>query len=132
MFYLGEIVKDLVDDKLRLARNKGKLWKYGYDEQIDTVIISKDGTLGEIYNVGGLNIGLPQKPNDEDILNFDKTSFNQKWKRESLREGLNKKTFKQAKFQDFIADQYQKRDSGAWVYLNGKAVYITGTYWFFV
>ena len=39
-----------------------KKFKYGYDQEVDAVIISKDGTLGEIYTVQGLRIGLPKSP----------------------------------------------------------------------
>ena len=29
--------------------NKGKKWEYGYNKEHDVVVISKDGTIGEIY-----------------------------------------------------------------------------------
>jgi hypothetical protein len=48
VFYLGNKVE--VADKVRNLRNKTKSWTYGYNETIDTVIISKDGTL-EKYTV---------------------------------------------------------------------------------
>jgi hypothetical protein len=44
VFYLGNKVEGLVADKVRNLRNKTKSWTYGYNETIDTVIISKDGT----------------------------------------------------------------------------------------
>ena len=50
IFYLGHKVENQVDENIRKGMNKSKQWKYGYNEQIDTVIISRDGTLGEIYN----------------------------------------------------------------------------------
>jgi hypothetical protein len=74
VFYLGNKVEGLVADKVRNLRNKTKSWTYGYNETIDTVIISKDGTLGEIYCIEGINIGLPQKPDDSEIINYGKTS----------------------------------------------------------
>ena len=39
------------------------------NEDLDCVIISKDGTLGDIYDIQGLKVGLPQTPE------------NNKWKR---------------------------------------------------
>ena len=68
--YLGHKV-DVIDDKSRLLKNKMQSWSYGYDESIDTVIISKDGTLGEVYNVCGLNIGFPVIPEKKKIINHD-------------------------------------------------------------
>ena len=132
IFYLGSVIKDQVDESIRKGMNKSKQWKYGYNEQIDTVIISRDGTLGEIYNVCGLNIGFPEKPDHKQIINWDKTTQNQKWSREKLPEGLNSKTVKHSRFQDFISEQFKKRDEGIWLYLNGKPVYLSGTYWFFI
>lgn len=132
IFYLGHKLDNQVDDKVRKLRNKSKQWKYGYDKDIDTVIISKDGTLGEIYNISGLNIGLPQVPEHKAIQNWDKKESNQKWHRTQLPEGLNQKTWKQIKYEEFITKQYSNRDLGIWVYLKGKPIYITGTYWFFI
>lgn len=132
IFYLGNKVEGKIPDNIRKKKNITKQWLYGYNEEIDTVIISKDGTLGEIYNVCGLNIGLPEKPNHKDIINWDKTKENQKWRREATPEGLNKKTYKYSKYFEFIANQFQKRENGIWIYLNEKPIYIPGTYWFFL
>lgn len=133
IFYLGDkIDEEIVDKKTRLARNKAKSWKYGYDETYDIIIISKDGTLGEIYNIKGLLIGFPEKPDHKEILNWDKTAENQIWQRESVPEGLNASTQFKSKYTSFIENQFKKREEGVWVYLNGKAVYMTGTYWFFL
>lgn len=133
IFYLGEkIDEEIVDKKTRLAKNKAKSWKYGYDESIDVIIISKDGTLGEIYNINGLLIGFPEKPDHKQIINWDKTAENQKWEREEAPVGLNAATQFQSKYTSFIENQFKRREEGCWIYLNGKAVYIPGTYWFFL
>lgn len=132
IFYLGDIVPDLVDDKLRKMRNKGKLWKYGYNEQIDTVVISKDGTLGEIYNINGLNIGFPEKPDHKEIINWDKTQPNQKWQREEMPAGLKPETENSAKYSDFIDTAYERRKNSIWIYIDGKPVYLARTYYFFL
>lgn len=132
IFYLGNKVDGLVEEHVRKMKNKAASWKYGYNEVIDTVIISKDGTLGEIYNVCGLNIGLPQAPDRKKILNWNKTPVNQKWAREELPEGLNESTYLTSKYADYIDEQYYKREHGIWIFLNGKEVYLTGTYWMFL
>jgi hypothetical protein len=154
IFYLGEIVENLTDDKNRLARNKAKSWKYGYDAAIDTVIISKDGTLGEIYNISGINIGLPQQPEKEGFVNHNKTAANQKFKREKLPEELTEtsiaaynkkltgnekdKADKAAKYlnslyekySDYIEQEYDRREKGLWVNIKGFPIYIVGTYYY--
>ena len=42
--------------------NKSKKWKYGYNKEHDIVVISKDGTIGEILEMQGLRIALPKMP----------------------------------------------------------------------
>lgn len=130
IFYLGEKVNGIIDDKIRNTKNRTKSWVYGYDPALDIVIISKDGTLGEIYNIQGLNIGLPQKPDDKEIINYGKTARNQKFEREELPVGLNKETQNQKRFDDYISQQFKNRDQGVWIFINGKPIYITGVYWF--
>ena len=113
LFYLGhKVEEEIVDHKTRLARNKAKSWKYGYDESIDVIIISKDGTLGEIYYVNGLQIGFPEKPDHKEIINWDKTAANQKWKREAMPSGLNKDNQFDPKYSDFIERQFKNREEG--------------------
>lgn len=130
IFYLGDIVKGVVKDQTRLAKNKLKKWDYGYNEEIDTIIISKDGTLGEIYDLQGIKVGLPQKPKDEEIINHEKPEFKQKWKREEMPKGLDEETMMESRFDEYIDDQYLKRERGIWIYIKGNPIYIPGTYWF--
>jgi len=33
---------------------RNKKWEYGYDDKYDMVVISKDGTIGDIYEINGL------------------------------------------------------------------------------
>lgn len=131
IFYLGEEIKT-VEEKIRLAKNKAKSWSYGYDPTIDTVIISKDGTLGKVFNVMGLNIGMPEPPKKNEIINSNKSVANQKWVREPLPIGLNEDNWKTSKYSEYIDKQFEYRDKGCWIYIKGELVYLTGTYWFFI
>jgi len=45
---------DHLDLKHVKKTNKAKAFKYGYNEDIDCVVISKTGVIGEIYEVQGL------------------------------------------------------------------------------
>ena len=70
--YLGHKV-DLVDSKVLKNRNAQKSWVYGYDKEYDIVIISKDGTIEDIYHVNGINIALPKPPTDrKSFINWGK------------------------------------------------------------
>lgn len=131
IYYLGNTVKDLIPKRVVMKRNIAASWTYGYNPEFDVVIISKDGTLGEIINIEGVNIGLPAVPKDEsNILNFDKPAYDQKWTRTELPKDLDEETQFDKRFYDFIEQEWERRDKGVFVYLNGNLVYMTGTTYF--
>ena len=39
--------------------NKSKKWEYGYNKEYDIVIISRDGDIGEIYEIKNLKSAIP-------------------------------------------------------------------------
>jgi len=129
IFYLGEKV-EVVEPKVRQLKNKANSWKYGYNEAIDTVIISKDGTLGEVFRVNGLNIGLPEMPDHKEIINHDKTPQNQKWERQPMPVGLTENN--QHKHKEYIDKEYDRREQGVWIYVNGKPIYLSRVYYYFL
>ena len=59
---LYTIFQDHLENKTIKRLNKGKKFKYGYNSELDCVIISKDGTLGDIYEIQGLKVGIPKTP----------------------------------------------------------------------
>jgi hypothetical protein len=131
IFYLGNKIEK-VDEKIRLGKNKLKSWKYGYNEEHDIIIISKDGTLGAIYHVNGIDIGFPEPPkNRKDILNWDKTANAQKWKRQPLRSGLNSKTQYNKEFEEYINEEIRRSKEGLWIFIKGEKVYLTGLAYYF-
>ena len=52
--------------------NRYKKWEYGYNKEHDIVVISKDGTIGDIYEIQNLKIALPKANN---VHKFE----NRKW-----------------------------------------------------
>lgn len=146
--YLGEKVTGLLPEKDRIAKNKLRKWRYGYHEQIDTVVISKDGTLGDIYEVQGLKIGFPEMPKPEDTINYKVPERAQKWVREEIPFDLTDKGIAKAtmglkeaqaikaidaiyaKHSDFIERQFRMREEGVWIYIKGIPIYVPGTYWY--
>lgn len=156
MLYLGNKVKVNVTEPKRKQMNRLGYWNYGYNKEIDTVIISKDGTLGDVYNVQGINIGFPEKPNDKDIINSGELPYMQKWDRDmdpipheleysSIEAVTSKFSGTRQARQDqidaymkdlffrhkkYIENEYLKREQGIWIYIKGIPIYVLGTYWF--
>ena len=51
---LYRTLKDIVPKSVLNKNNKSKSWKSGYNKLYDIIIISKDGTLGQIIEVQNL------------------------------------------------------------------------------
>ena len=114
-------------------KNKAKNWEYGYNEKYDIVVISKDGTLGDIYEVQGLRIGLPKTPSKY-YSNEEKC-----WQPFEYPKSLSKiksifqwnemsSDFKDA-WVGYIEQEFDRREEGFWFNNNGNSIYITGTHY---
>ncbi len=57
---LYKILDDHIKPHIIKKNNRYKKWEYGYNKEHDNIIISKDGTIGEIYEIQNLKIDLPQ------------------------------------------------------------------------
>lgn len=126
-FYLGDEIQ-VIDDDTRLNRK----WEYGYNSDIDTIIISKDGTLGSVFKVSGINIGLPVEPDISQFKNFGLPVDSQIWQRDIAPAELNIENWQETRFDDFVDSQFNKRKFGEWILLGGKKVWLVGSYWFFL
>jgi len=124
----------VLDDYLP-SQVKNRKWKYGYDEKYDLVVISKDGTVGEVYEINGVKVGLPK------VQKGLKKGEN-KWKPEEYPKELSRiKTifewnqmspeFK-VKWVDYIQAEFEKRDDGHWFVNNGSPTYITGSHYMYL
>ena len=137
-------VTDHIPKEVLLKNNRSKLWKYGYNEEYDMVVISKDGTIGEVVNIEGLYIALPSKPTK--IINDRFQEKHQNWTREKIPDDLlnfdkyitddddvDKKTKEvHRKHHDYIKNDIQKIIYGDWFMCDGQVMYITGHNYFFL
>ena len=117
--------------------NRFKKYDYGYNKDLDCVVISKDGTIGEIYVIQGLKIALPATPEDIDgselkkedqvfkitpkpaTLSKIKTIYDFKVYPEDIKE----------KYYDYINAEFDKRNNGYWFMCNGEPTYVTGSHY---
>ena len=109
----------------------------GYDEYV--VNICPNDTGGEVVEIGGILIQLPETPKDSDILNYERELPLQMWKRISVPEELQRirsmdewyempKEFKK-RFSPYIEQEFKRRREGVWFFNNGERVYITGRHY---
>ena len=120
--------------------NKLKNYKYGYNDDLDCVVISKDGTIGEIFEVQGLRIALPAIPK-EVYSNSEKPEdqvFKQTLKPATLSKIKSIHDFQlypddiKEKYYEYINSEFDCRSDGYWFMCNGTATYITGTHYMYL
>jgi len=137
---LYSVVNNIVPASVITTRNKKRLWDYGYDDKYDLVVISKDGTIGQVYNINGINVALPSV--HKSVQKRSNKKEEQYWERQELPRELEKiqSTFQwndmpvqfKNKWVDYIEKQFDYREQGHWFMNNGKPTYITGAHWFYL
>lgn len=134
MTKLYQVLKDVVKKDVLDKKNKDKSWEYGWDPMYDFVVISKDGTIGPIYEVNGLRIALPMPKDIQDR--------GAKWQPQEYPKELAKiKTifdwnkydneFK-TKWIDYIETEFDRRENGFWFMNKKQKTYITGTHYMYL
>ena len=134
------VVNDYIDKKILYQKNNSRTWIYGYNDKYDMVIISKTGRIGQIINISGLLIALPEEPKTIKIRSTIRSE--QYWERDKSHSELNKiqsifhwnempSVFKN-KWVDYIEQQFDYRENGYWFMNNGEPTYITGSHWMYM
>jgi hypothetical protein len=129
------ILDDYIPKNVLTTKNRHKSWEYGYNKDYDVVVISKDGTIGQIYDINSVKIALPSTP--EKV-----TDYGNKWVAQEYPSELQKiktifdwnrrdNAFK-SKYVDLIEAEFDKRDNGHWFINNGKPTYMTGTHYMYL
>ena len=116
--------------------NRSKSFLYGYNDEFDMVVISKDGVIdpNAIYNIQGLKIAIPKPPKEVD-------DTDDVWSPHEYPEALKKVKsifdwndlsieFKE-NYIDYIENTFKYRDEGYWFMNGGKKTYITGSHYMF-
>jgi len=137
---LYKIHTDHLAHKSIKHQNKHKKFKYGYNEELDCVIISKNGTLGNIYEIQGLKIGIPKTPKKIEGSEFKKADqyFRKKNRPESLKRIKTIYDFKnypedaKDSYYEYIDNEFNNRTDGNWFMCNGKPCYITGSHYIYL
>jgi hypothetical protein len=124
------IKKDVLEKK-----NRDKSWVYGYDEENDVVVISKDGTVGDVYVVNSLKIALPMTPESvEDRGNMWKPAeYPVELQRiKTIFEWNTRSREFQARWVSYIEEEFDRRDYGFWFVNNKRPTYITGSHYMYL
>ena len=135
--YEQYLVKTVTPIKPNIIKknNRYKKWEYGYNKEHDIIVISKNGTIGEIIEIQNLVIALPSVPKE-----FQSTD--NKWVASEYPKDLKNiksifdwetypDTFK-AKWHPYIDEEFTRREDGYWFNNNNKPTYITGSHYMYL
>lgn len=132
---LHKVLSNIIPEKILAKKNEKKQWEYGWDPEYDMVVISRDGTIGDIYEIANLRVALPLTPN--------KVSYKaKKWQPIDLPKELSRiktifdwnrrdNTFKN-QWVDFIEEEFDRREYGYWFINNEVKTYITGSHYMYL
>jgi len=137
---LYKIYTDHLEKKSIKTQNKYKKFNYGYNHELDCVVISKNGTIGEIYEIQGLKIGLPQIPKKIDGQELKKKDqyFRKRNHPHSLRKIKTIYDFKgqpeniKESYYKYIDNEFNYRTDGYWFMCNGEPCYLTGSHYIYL
>jgi hypothetical protein len=115
-------------------RNKAKSWKYGYDKETDIIVISKTGQIGDIYEIQNLQIALPKVEKVEDLVGkwVAKEYPKELDKIKTIFDWRNYSTEFKDQWEDYINEEFERREKGFWFKNNGIDTYITGTHYMYL
>lgn len=133
-----KIVEPIRKDKL-LRGNRDKIFKRGYNEEFDIIVLSHNGKIGEIVEIQDVKIALPQP---EKVYSRSSKKEEQYWEREEIPIELSKiqsvleyyeypESF-QGDYDDYIDEEIRRRREGFWFKNNGEEAYITGSHYMFL
>jgi len=137
---LVKTLKDHIKPKILKRNNRYKKWEYGYDVEHDVIVISKNGTIGDVIEIQNLKIALPAT-HDNVYAASDKIE-DQRWAKSEYPKPLAKiksvfdwerypVNFKE-EWYDYIDEEFKRREEGYWFYNRGVATYITGSHYMFL
>lgn len=115
--------------------NKSKSWSYGYNKEHDVVVISKTGQIGQVYEIQGLRIALPKEKNTFkfksgtwEVSEYPKQLASIK----TVFDWRNTDDVFKAKWEDYIDEEFNRREEGFWFENKSVPTYITGTHYMYL
>jgi hypothetical protein len=116
-------------------RNDEKSWEYGYNEEYDLVVISKDGTIGDVYVINSVRIALPGTP--KEVEDRGDRWYPQEYPKElekvkTIFDWNRKPKEFHSRWVDYVESEFDRREYGFWFMNNKKPTYITGTHYMYL
>lgn len=95
--------------------------------------------MSEYVEIYGSNIKLPERPKDEDAINYGKPRNEQKWERgelpsifDNVEYGKDGKLKLNNEQSDYAEVELERCRNGVWIWIGERMRYITGRYYFYL
>jgi hypothetical protein len=135
-----DILDGYIEDHVVARGNKAKSWEYGYNDKYDMVVISRDGTIGDIYKISNLLVALPSEP--KTMHSRSRKIPDQYWEPAEYPKELSRiKTIFQwhemsnefkNQWVDYVETEFDRREQGFWFMNGGLPTYITGSHYMYL
>jgi len=116
--------------------NKGKKWKYGYSKEHDIIVISKNGTIGEILEIQNLRVALPKKPvqlQSSKVKKWERLDYPKELSRlKNIFDWRSHPENQKEQWFDYIDQEFKNREEGFWFNNSGTPTYITGSHYMYL
>ncbi len=116
--------------------NKGKKWKYGYSKEHDIIVISKNGTIGEILEIQNLRVALPKKPvqlQSSKVKKWERLDYPKELSRlKNIFDWRSHPENQKEQWFDYIDQEFKNREEGFWFDNSGTPTYITGSHYMYL
>jgi len=132
---LYTIVENHISKSDLTVKNKSKSWAYGYNEKYDMVVISKDGTIGDVYEINGVKIALPKSPSklEKGDNKWVATNLPAELKKiKTINEWRTRDNSFKSKYVEYIEGEFDRRYKGYWFSNNSCKTYITGHHYMYL
>ena len=112
---LYTILKKPIPSTVMASKNRAKTWEYGYHKKYDLVVISKNGTLGDVYEINGVKVGLPKMPKkvDKGINKWQTKEYPKELQRiRTVFDWSRRDNAFKNKWVDFVENEFDIREYG--------------------
>tara|TARA_R110001592_G_scaffold43570_5_gene141106 strand:- start:16238 stop:18445 length:2208 start_codon:yes stop_codon:yes gene_type:complete len=135
--YKQTLVKNVFPIKPNIIKRKNryKKWEYGYNKEHDIIVISKDGTIGDIVEIQNLVIALPKEPKTLEnnnnvwkphVFSKELAQINSIFEWETYPEDFKNRWY------DYINREFTRREEGHWFNNKDISTYITGSHYMYL
>ena len=115
--------------------NRTKKWAYGYNKEFDLIVISKTGQIGDVYEIQNLRVALPKETKPHDFKNNKWEAFDYPKALSSIKSVFDWENYPdefKEQWEEYIDEEFNRRENGFHFNNNGVPIYITGTHYMYL